>query len=44
LIRGQVQLLGDSLKAERVPVPTRAGLSLHNNEAPERNRAGGYNR
>jgi hypothetical protein len=44
LIRGQVQLLGDSLKAERVTVPTRARLCLHNNKAAKRYRTRGYKR
>lgn len=46
LIRGQVQLFSDSLKAERVPVPATtaramSGLRLHNGKAAEGNRAGG---
>jgi len=44
LIRGQVQLLRDPLKAERVALLTRPGLSLHNNQAAKRYRARGYKR
>lgn len=43
LIRGQVQLLGDSLKAKPVAVPTRASLSLQGNQAAKCNRTDGYN-
>jgi hypothetical protein len=46
LIRGQVQLFRDSLKAERVAASTatRTGLCLHNNKAAKRYRTRGYKR
>jgi hypothetical protein len=44
LIRRQAQLLGDSLKAKGVAVPTLAGLSLHNSKAAKRYRTRGRKR